>query len=535
MGGILLIDAEQPFADQLTGSLTGRGFSVKLLDDGKDGLDYARDNKPDLIILCVELPKMSGYSICNKLKKDNDLKGIPLIITSKEATPETFAQHKKLKTRAEDYLIKPFSDGELVDKIGALLPILPILPILPADDNGAAATHIAATRSASPPPVPPDDAFDGLNALGSELAAGPSGDSPLDISAPSLSLGSSLAPLGLSAEDDALLASLDDLGSLSPHSVAAPRDPLDLGLARQDDDGLDGLDGLDEVLRGLSPEAALDALEEVPAPAPVAAPVPRAAASSLGETSGVLPRAELRNSSVPSTSAADFQQVQSLRRDNTELKSKVGELEARLKAAEDSARAAKDAVASAASGGGSSAREVLNLKEQLRTKEREIGALKDEVFERDKSAVDLGEQIDKVRAETFESLEAAKSRDVELSTLQAKLKAVEEERDDLEQQVHGQMRQGEAERDEARVALDGAQAELQVTRASEGKLALAETRIQQLEDALRKQEDAAVKAAQRLKTEESRRDKTKNAVELALALLSGDTEVGGTPAELDAE
>ncbi|HEY4222800.1 MAG TPA: response regulator, partial [Myxococcota bacterium] len=111
MAGILLIDAEQPFADQLAGSLKGRGFAVKLLDDGKDGLDYARDNRPDLIILCVELPKMSGYSICNKLKKDNDLKGIPLIITSKEATPETFAQHKKLKTRAEDYLIKPFSDA----------------------------------------------------------------------------------------------------------------------------------------------------------------------------------------------------------------------------------------------------------------------------------------------------------------------------------------------------------------------------------------------------------------------------------------
>ena len=114
MGGILLIDAEQPFADNLAGSLKGRGFQVKLLDDGKDGLDFAKDSRPDLIVLCVELPKMSGYSICNKLKKDNDLKGIPLIITSKEATPETFAQHKKLKTRAEDYLIKPFAEGELI-------------------------------------------------------------------------------------------------------------------------------------------------------------------------------------------------------------------------------------------------------------------------------------------------------------------------------------------------------------------------------------------------------------------------------------
>src|SRR5437870_4713698 len=107
----------------MVGALKGKGFAVKLLDDGKDGLDLAKSERPDLIVLCVELPKMSGYSICNKLKKDNDLKGIPLIITSKEATPETFAQHKKLKTRAEDYLIKPFAESELVEKIGAFIAL----------------------------------------------------------------------------------------------------------------------------------------------------------------------------------------------------------------------------------------------------------------------------------------------------------------------------------------------------------------------------------------------------------------------------
>ncbi len=79
--------------------------------DGKEGLDKASADRPDAIILCVELPKMSGYSICNKLKKDDQLKSIPLIITSREATHETFEQHKKLKTRAEAYLIKPFAPG----------------------------------------------------------------------------------------------------------------------------------------------------------------------------------------------------------------------------------------------------------------------------------------------------------------------------------------------------------------------------------------------------------------------------------------
>src|SRR5688572_989863 len=140
---------------------------------------------------------MSGYSICNKLKKDNDLKGIPLIITSKEATPETFAQHKKLKTRAEDYLIKPFQEAELIEKIGALIP-------LPA--GGAAAA--------------PADDFAAIDSLGSDDLSldslGDLGDAPA-------------APANnLNAEDEAVLAGLDDLG-MSKEDEPLSLDSLDLG------------------------------------------------------------------------------------------------------------------------------------------------------------------------------------------------------------------------------------------------------------------------------------------------------------------
>jgi CheY-like chemotaxis protein len=118
MSTVLLIDAEKEFAQPISQAINSWGYQCKWVQDGKDGLDSAAQMKPDAIILCVELPKMSGYSLCNKLKKDESLKGIPLIITSREATPETFEQHKKLKTRAEAYLIKPFKPAELQTLLG---------------------------------------------------------------------------------------------------------------------------------------------------------------------------------------------------------------------------------------------------------------------------------------------------------------------------------------------------------------------------------------------------------------------------------
>lgn len=562
MGGILLIDAEQPFADQLTGSLQGRGFSVKLLDDGKDGLDYARDNKPDLIILCVELPKMSGYSICNKLKKDNDLKGIPLIITSKEATPETFAQHKKLKTRAEDYLIKPFTDGELVEKIAALDIKVP------TGGNGASAPAPAAASGGN-------DAFDALDSLGADLDLGaPSGGGESSVKLDesdlsSLDVGesssSASAGLGLSPEDDALLASLDDLGGGGDAPSAVPGiDDLDLGPSVKGDDGLAGFD---QAFESITPEK--EAMDTSPraAPEPVAAK-PAPAPEPVREPP---PRTDTRDrmSMAPAASSADLQQLAQLRRDNTDLKTKVAELEARLKAAQDDAKSARDAAAAAtatAASGGGSAREVLNLKEQLRAKDKEISALKDEVFEKEKAALEAQEAIDKVKADAQQAQQATqqtvKSKDVEISTLQAKLKAVEEERDELDQQVQGRMRQAEADRDEARASLEQAQndlsrakSDLDRVKAHEEKLKMdvdrakvdvdnekkaaaaartqAETKIKDLETEVRTQEERALKAYQRLKTEETLREKAKKAVEIAFTLLNGDVETGGKSNDLD--
>jgi CheY-like chemotaxis protein len=120
---ILLIEADAPFAEELTSALEAHGLDVRATGDGRDGFELAKEWGPDAIVLCVELPGMSGYVICQKLKKDEGLKPIPLVITSAEATPETFEKHKTLKVRAEDYLLKPFTGTALLASLGSLIEL----------------------------------------------------------------------------------------------------------------------------------------------------------------------------------------------------------------------------------------------------------------------------------------------------------------------------------------------------------------------------------------------------------------------------
>lgn len=115
---VLIIDAEDAFANQLSEALLGVGVETNITSDGKAGLDLARINIPSAIILCVELPGVSGYMICNKLKKDEILKSVPVVLTSSEADEHTFANHRKLRTRAEEYLKKPFPPALLLDILG---------------------------------------------------------------------------------------------------------------------------------------------------------------------------------------------------------------------------------------------------------------------------------------------------------------------------------------------------------------------------------------------------------------------------------
>src|SRR5262245_45031417 len=123
MTKVLVFESDPEFAGELRNELGRLRCSVQVVEDGNVGLTVAAQERPDLILLSIELPRMNGFSVCNKLKKDAALKDIPLVIMSSESSEETFEQHKKLRTRAEDYVHKPIAFGELLEHIRPLVNI----------------------------------------------------------------------------------------------------------------------------------------------------------------------------------------------------------------------------------------------------------------------------------------------------------------------------------------------------------------------------------------------------------------------------
>ena len=143
-GRALIIDKDATFAARLEAVLRDHGYDVETRSTGREGIDEAKATEPNLIILCVELDDTSGYSICAKIKKDSRLKSIPLVITSEKATQETFDHHKKLKTRAQVYLMKPFEPAQLISELSEHIDLGPSSSVM-LEANGFPLT---------PPPLP---------------------------------------------------------------------------------------------------------------------------------------------------------------------------------------------------------------------------------------------------------------------------------------------------------------------------------------------------------------------------------------------
>lgn len=120
---VLVFESDVGFAEQLREGLAQFACDTTVVDDASLGLQTAAKVRPDLILLAIELPRMNGFSVCNKLKRDPGLKDIPLIIMSSDSSEETFEQHRRLRTRAEDYVHKPVAFHELLGRIQTFVPL----------------------------------------------------------------------------------------------------------------------------------------------------------------------------------------------------------------------------------------------------------------------------------------------------------------------------------------------------------------------------------------------------------------------------
>ncbi|HMF41175.1 MAG TPA: response regulator [Polyangia bacterium] len=116
----LAIEPDTDTANQIRRLLEPKGFKVENISNGDDAMEWGRTNKPSVIILSVE-PRKVGYAISNKLRRSPSLREVPLVMISSEETLATFEQHKKLKSRADEYLLKPLDEGAFVHKVAGLV------------------------------------------------------------------------------------------------------------------------------------------------------------------------------------------------------------------------------------------------------------------------------------------------------------------------------------------------------------------------------------------------------------------------------
>src|SRR5438046_4136160 len=116
---ILIIEDETDVADLLALNLRKAGFKVSTAADGAGGLQKARDDRPDFIILDLMLPKMSGLEVCRILKGDAATSHIPILTLTAKA--EEIDRIVGLEFVADDYVTKPFSTREVTLRIRAIL------------------------------------------------------------------------------------------------------------------------------------------------------------------------------------------------------------------------------------------------------------------------------------------------------------------------------------------------------------------------------------------------------------------------------
>src|SRR6266702_5753346 len=116
---ILIIEDESDVADLLTLNLRKAGFRISTAADGASGLQKARDDRPDFIVLDLMLPKMLGLEVCKILKNDTATRHIPILMLTAKA--EEIDRIVGLEFGADDYVTKPFSPREVVLRIKAIL------------------------------------------------------------------------------------------------------------------------------------------------------------------------------------------------------------------------------------------------------------------------------------------------------------------------------------------------------------------------------------------------------------------------------
>jgi len=426
---VLVFESDSGFAGELRTELEQLGCDVRVVDDGNVGLAQAQAERPDLVLLSIELPRMNGFSVCNKLKKDANLKEVPLIIMSSESSDETFDQHKKLRTRAEAYVHKPITWQTLLREIQNFVALEGEVTTSTADiqiddvdvevpPESDAGSHTEILQRPVFAHVDPEvDSFadaafgrlqtsaapgeDESQVVGEALAHSPAPPEPRRSSPPARG---SVAPARGSVTPPPRASSLPPRPS-TPPPIPASVPPPSNGSAGRAAEALAEAEAKARIAAAQSLE-----LEDVRA--------------QLGRASGELSQATTRQGELEKqlrdaeTAAARAREEAQAEADN--LKRDLEELRSRLSAA--SAPAGNGSIPPKA--GGVSSREFLDLRETLSKKDKELLALKTQLAAKDKEVFEIRDRALGLEGRASELDDKVLAKDRELAEAQEQIETL---------------------------------------------------------------------------------------------------------------
>jgi CheY-like chemotaxis protein len=119
MAKILIAEDERDIRDLVAFTLRFAGHEVVAAANGEEAVQLAPSANPDLILMDVRMPRMTGYDACRVMKSNPDLKDIPVVFLSAKGQESEI--QTGLEAGAEEYLLKPFAPDQLTERVKAIL------------------------------------------------------------------------------------------------------------------------------------------------------------------------------------------------------------------------------------------------------------------------------------------------------------------------------------------------------------------------------------------------------------------------------
>jgi CheY-like chemotaxis protein len=147
-GLILIADDNQQNRELLEAYLADEGHEILMSADGRETLDKTRQEQPDLVLLDIMMPKLSGYEVCQQIKQDPKTRDIPVLVVT--ALKEMGDIEKAVAAGADDFLTKPVHRIELKTRVRSLLRVRHL-----KNERDRLLAYLAEVEGTLPPGGPP--------------------------------------------------------------------------------------------------------------------------------------------------------------------------------------------------------------------------------------------------------------------------------------------------------------------------------------------------------------------------------------------